>query len=175
MPRSPKAKAAPKDSSANRGFGMRGCKSAGASQRPRGNPTFRSFAIMNPALGGIEAESGPPAIAGPDTFRRDLHPALRDADYVLTTDMRDSALLNAKPRRRACQGNARSGKNSSRPTLWTAWSPSPASFSTARRFPSASGSSRKTNTTANTATAAHTLSSKTPANSALAHCPQNKC
>ena len=41
---------------------------------------------MNPALRGIEAESGPPAIAGPDTFRRDLHPddpALRDADYVL--------------------------------------------------------------------------------------------
>ena len=40
---------------------------------------------MNPALRGIEAESGPPAIAGPNTFRRDLHPdpALRDADYVL--------------------------------------------------------------------------------------------
>ena len=36
----------------------------------------------------------------------------------------------------------------SRPASWTAWSPSTASSSTARRFPSASGSSRKTKTPA---------------------------
>jgi type I restriction enzyme M protein len=31
---------------------------------------------------GIEVDFGPPAGAGPNTFRRDLHPNLR-ADYVL--------------------------------------------------------------------------------------------
>jgi hypothetical protein len=34
------------------------------------------------ALRGIEADFGPPADCGTDTFRRDLHPDFR-ADYVL--------------------------------------------------------------------------------------------
>ncbi len=34
------------------------------------------------ALRDIDADFGPPAAAGPNTFRRDLHPDLR-ADYVL--------------------------------------------------------------------------------------------
>ena len=37
-----------------------------------------------------------------DTFRRDLHPDLR-ADYVLATARRDSAIIKAKPFRRACR------------------------------------------------------------------------
>ncbi len=38
---------------------------------------------------GIEADFGPPAAAGPNTFRRDLHPDLR-ADYVLAKRFDDS-------------------------------------------------------------------------------------
>ena len=37
---------------------------------------------MNLALSSIEANFGPPANAGPNTFRRDLHPDLR-ADYII--------------------------------------------------------------------------------------------
>ena len=43
------------------------------------NATTRRLAIMNLAIRGIEADCGPEQA---DTFRRDLHPALR-ADYVL--------------------------------------------------------------------------------------------
>ena len=39
------------------------------------NATTCRLAIMNLALRGIEADFGPPAHAGPNTFRRDLHPA----------------------------------------------------------------------------------------------------
>ncbi len=64
---------------------------------------------------------------------------------------------------------ATSAAPSSRPTSWTAWSRCPASSSTARRFPSASGSSRKAKAptpNAASATAASKPSSSTPANSA---------
>ncbi len=50
--------------------------------------------------------------------------------------------------RRTNPAKATSGKNSSKPTSWTAWSPSPASSSTARRFPCVCGFWRKANTTA---------------------------
>ncbi|CAN5522236.1 hypothetical protein BH18VER1_BH18VER1_09060 [soil metagenome] len=46
------------------------------------NPITCRLAVMNLALRGIEADFGPPAAAGPYTFRRDRHPDLR-ADYVL--------------------------------------------------------------------------------------------
>ena len=51
----------------------------------KSNATTRRLAVMNLALRGIEADFGPPAPAGPNTFRRDLHPdpAEKDADYVL--------------------------------------------------------------------------------------------
>ena len=68
------------------------------------------------------------------------------------------------------RAKARSAKSSSRPTSWTAWSRSLASFFIARRFPCASGSYRRTSTptpNAVSATAANTLSSSTPASSAL--------
>ena len=35
---------------------------------------------MNLALRGIEADFGPPAVAGPNTFRRDLHPDLENCE-----------------------------------------------------------------------------------------------
>ena len=53
----------------------------------------------------IVVHSGHPAVAGPNTFHRDLHPdpAVRDADYFPATTERDSATLTAKPHRRACR------------------------------------------------------------------------
>jgi hypothetical protein len=59
------------------------------------------------------------------------------------TALREAHHQSQRRNRRACQGNATSAKPSSRPTSWTAWPPSPASSSTARKSPSASGSSRK--------------------------------
>ncbi len=82
MPRPPKAKSAPKDSSANLGFGVGGCKSAGANGALRSNPTTRRLAILNLALRSIKAGFGPPAMAGPDNFRRGFDPDL-GADCVL--------------------------------------------------------------------------------------------
>ena len=45
------------------------------------------------------------------------------------TALRGAHLQSRRPNRRACQGNATSAAPSSRPTSWTAWSPSPASSS----------------------------------------------
>ena len=58
------------------------------------------------------------------------------------------------PCRRTSRARAISARPSSRPTWWTAWSPCRASSSTARRFPSACGSSPATRRTAGSVTAA---------------------
>ena len=132
------------------------------------------LAVMNLALRGIEADFGPEHA---DTFRRDLHPALR-ADYVLANppfndsdwfrkddDVRwqfgvppkgnanfawvqhfihhlaphGMAGLNAvrKDLANSSMSSNQSGEGDIRRALieatsWTAWSPSPASSSTAR-------------------------------------------
>ena len=56
------------------------------------------------------------------------------------TTMREAQVQCGPHTRRAWEANATSGKNPSRPTSWTAWTPSPASFFIARRSPCASGS-----------------------------------
>ena len=71
--------------------------------------------------------------------------------------------LPTAPCRRASQARGRYARTSSRRTWWTAWWPCPASSSTPRRYPSASGSCPGTAEAANTGTGGARSCSSTPA------------
>jgi hypothetical protein len=72
----PRARSSSKNNSTTPGSACASCAEIGALADPS-NSTTRHLAVMNLAARGIEADFGPEHA---DTFRRDLHPDLRNCE-----------------------------------------------------------------------------------------------